>query len=86
MGVSMQEMVNNAIALLPPAGEWVEFDEYKSNLYSSNPQNGRDVFAHLIRRELVLKRLDTNTDGKVVVFLSRLNMPTSSAVGKVSKK
>jgi hypothetical protein len=72
-GSSLQEMVSDAIELLPPFGKWVEFDAFKAGLYGKNPEKGRDVFAHLIKRDLVLKKLDTNTGGQVVVFLSRLS-------------
>jgi len=68
---SMQDMTGSAIELLPKVGEWVEFDAYKSNLYAANPAKGKDVFAHIIKNDLVLKKLDTNTNGQVVVFLSR---------------
>jgi len=71
MPASMQTMTDSAIDLLPQAGEWVEFDNFKSSLYQSNPEKGRDVFAHIIKNDLVNKKLDTNTDGQVVVFLSR---------------
>lgn len=72
-GDSMQEMVNSAVELLPKQGEWVEFDKYKADLYANNPSKGKDVFAHLIKRDLVAKKLDTNTSGQVVVLLSRLS-------------
>lgn len=73
MAGTMTELIKGAIDLLPKKGDWVEFDAYKSSLYASQPEQGRDVFAHLIKRDLVLKKLDTNTEGKVVVFLSRVN-------------
>ncbi len=69
----LQDMVSSAVDLLPKKGEWVEFDEYKADLYAANPSKGRDVFAHLIRRDLVAKKLDTDTNGNVKVFLSRLS-------------
>lgn len=68
---SLQDMTRSAVDMLPKAGEWVEFDKYKADLYQANPAKGRDVFAHLIKNDLVLKKLDTNTSGQVVVFLSR---------------
>lgn len=71
MASSMQEMISSAVELLPKKGEWVEFDTYKDNLYGKNPAKGKDVFAHIIKNDLVLKKLDTNTNGQVVVFLSR---------------
>lgn len=71
MASSMESMTSSAVELLPKVGEWVEFDAYKANLYSANPEKGRDVFAHMIKNDLVLKKLDTNTNGQVVVFLAR---------------
>lgn len=68
---SLQDMTKSAVDMLPKTGEWVEFDKYKADLYQANPSKGRDVFAHLIKNDLVLKKLDTNTNGQVVVFLSR---------------
>jgi|EndMetStandDraft_7_1072992.scaffolds.fasta_scaffold90924_2 hypothetical protein len=73
MAKSFDVLVSEAVDLLPPKGEWVEFDAYKSNLYSKQPESGNAVFAHMIKRDVVLKKLDTNTSGKVVVFLSRVN-------------
>ncbi len=71
-GSEMQDMIGSALDLLPKPGEWVEFDAYKADLYEANPAKGRDVFAHLIKRDLVAKKLDTDTNGNVKVFLSRL--------------
>jgi len=71
MAQSMETMTDSAVELLPKAGEWMEFDKFKSTLYSANPEKGRDVFAHIIKNDIVLKKLDTNADGQVVVFLSR---------------
>jgi hypothetical protein len=64
-------MVKAAVALLPPAGEEVEFDTYKAKLYSEYPDGGRDSFAHMIKRDVVNKKLRKNADGKPVVMLSR---------------
>ncbi len=68
---TFDSMTKSAVDMLPKAGEWVEFDKYKADLYGANPEKGRDVFAHIIKNDLVVKKLDTNTNGKVVVFLSR---------------
>jgi hypothetical protein len=67
----MQSMVSDAIDLLPPAGQKVEFNAYKAQLYAANPNNGRDVFAHMIKRELVNKELGNNDENGIVVLLSR---------------
>jgi len=75
------DMVAAALELLPKAGEWMEFDDYKANLYNANPSKGRDVFAHIIKNDLALKKLDTNTEGRVVVMLSRLETADLRSVG-----
>ena len=67
----MDEMIASALELLPAAGSKVEFDVYKSKLYAANPEKGRDVFAYMIKRDLVQKELSRNSDGAVVVMLSR---------------
>lgn len=68
---TLDEMVRGSLDLLPPAGQKVDFDEYKSQLYAAYPDNGRDVFAHLIKREIVNKNLERNAEGKLVVMISR---------------
>lgn len=67
----LQSMVNEAVEMLPPAGEKVEFNAYKAQLYAANPDNGRDVFAHMIKREVVKKELGRNEENAIVVLLSR---------------
>lgn len=67
----MDEMIGAALALLPPAGQTVEFEAYKQKLYAANPTNGRDVFAHLLKRDLVGKKISRNAQGGMVVLLSR---------------
>jgi len=67
----MDELVVQAIALLPAVGQSVEFEAYKANLYAAIPDNGRDVFAHLIKKDLVGKKLSRDKDGNIVVMLSR---------------
>lgn len=81
----MNDMVQSAIDLLPASGEWVEFDDYKADLYAANVTKGQDVFAHLIKRDLILKKLDTNTEGRVVVMLSRPPTVTVTAPKKAAK-
>lgn len=73
MAKNFDELVSDAVNLLPPKGEWVEFDVYKSNLYGNQPESGQSVFAHMIKKDVVLKKLDTNSSGQVVVMLSRVS-------------
>jgi len=68
---SMQDSVGVAVGLLPPEGSKVEFNAYKSQLYSALPENGKDVFAHMIKANLINKELDRNDEGAIVVMLSR---------------
>lgn len=70
-GSSSQGNIEDALALLPPAGQEVEFDAYKAQLYTANPDNAKDAFTQMLKRELVNKRLVTKDDGKHVVMLSR---------------
>lgn len=71
MAKGMDEMLSEAVEMLPPVGKTVVFDDFKAQLYSANPNNGRDVFSYLIRQGLVQKRLSRNSDGQMVVLLSR---------------
>jgi hypothetical protein len=64
-------MIANALELLPPLGKEVEFDVYKSKLYAANPEKGRDVFAHLIKKDLIGKKLSHDENLKIVVLLFR---------------
>lgn len=71
MASTLQENINEAVALLPPAGEKVEFDTYKGQLYSANPNTGKDVFTYMLKNDLVKRELSKNADGKPIVLLSR---------------
>lgn len=68
---NLDTMTVEALALLPPAGQKVEFNAYKEKLYTANPNNGRDVFSHMIKKDLIAKTLDRDKDGKIVVMLAR---------------
>lgn len=63
--------MSQALDLLPANNGEVEFDAYKAQLYSQLPNNGRDVFAHMIKRDLVQKKLSRDSNGKIIVLLSR---------------
>lgn len=71
MAKGMDEMLGDAIEMLPPAGKTIVFDDFKAQLYAANPNNGRDVFSYLIRQGLIQKKLSKNSDGQMVVLLSR---------------
>jgi hypothetical protein len=68
---SQPAYVQSAIELLPAAGQWMDFDEYKAKLYLANPQNGRDVFAHLLKGDLIDKKMQPGKDGKPQVVVGR---------------
>lgn len=68
---TLDEMVLEALDLLPPAGQKMEFEVFKAKLYASNPSKGRDVFAHIIKNDLAVKELGRNASNKIVVNLSR---------------
>lgn len=68
---NLQDLVDAAVELLPPAGQEVEFDAYKAKLYAAYPDGGRDAFAHMIKKGVIAKKLMSGADGKPVVMLSR---------------
>lgn len=70
-GKTLQESIDAAVNLLPPLGQEVEFNAYKAKLYAADPNNGRDAFAHMIKKEVIAKKLGSNEQGKPVVMLSR---------------
>lgn len=76
MAVTTQGNIEDALDLLPPAGQEVEFNAYKAQLYAANPDTGKDAFTQILKRELVNKRLVTTEPGKHVVMLSRKGAPT----------
>jgi hypothetical protein len=71
--LTLDDAVQAALDLLPPAGTEVEFDAYKAQLYAVNPDNGRDAFAHILKRDLVNKQLVTTSPGVHKVMLSRVS-------------
>lgn len=68
---TLDQIVSAGVELLPPAGTEIEFDAYKAKLYAAYPDGGRDAFAHMIKGELVTKKLKQNAAGQPVVMLSR---------------
>jgi len=69
--LNLDQMSEQAVELLPAVGQTMEFDAYKAKLYAQFPESGRDVFSHLIRNDIVAKKLARGADGKPVVLLSR---------------
>jgi len=65
----VQAQIDEALELLPPTGE-VEFEAYKAQLYTANPDGGKAVFTHLLLTGKLQKRLQV-AGGAVTVFLSR---------------
>ena len=70
--MNLDQMVDEALDLLPPVGQTVDFDAYKEQLRTAYPDASRDIFAHMLRQNLVGKKLVRGEDGKPRVQLSRL--------------
>lgn len=68
---SLQGSIDAALEMLPPAGSVVEFDAFKSSLYAADPDGGKDAFTYMIKNDLVKRDLTRNSEGKIVVNLSR---------------
>ena len=68
---SLQEQIDEAVAMLPPKGERVEFDTFKANLYAANPDGGRDAFAYMLKRGLVKTRVTRQADKSMLTTLER---------------
>jgi len=66
----MQELLAQAIELLPKTGE-VQFDAYKASLNTAMPDKSKDVFTYLLKHNMLNKRVVVGEDHKVNVFLSR---------------
>lgn len=67
--LALNDVVADALELLPVEGE-IEFEAYKANLYAEYPEAGRDAFQHILKKDMVGKRLDTSTR-PVTVYLRR---------------
>lgn len=70
---SLDDIVKAGIAMLPPAGEKMVFDDFKAKLYAAYPDGGRDAFARMIKADLIKKELDKDKDGNHVLLVSRLS-------------
>lgn len=71
MASAFDGLVKEAVALLPADGGKVVFDDYKANLYAKQPETGRDVFAHMIKADIINKELGRDKDSNVVLYVSR---------------
>jgi len=67
--LNLNDVVSDALTLLPAEGE-VEFNDYKAQLYVEYPEQGRDAFQHMLKKDMFKKRLDTSAR-PVKVYLSR---------------
>lgn len=52
-----QDKIDAALALLPSDGSEVVFDAYKESLYRVMPDSGKEVFTHLLSKNMVKRRL-----------------------------
>jgi len=66
----MNELVSQALELLPKSGE-VVFDAYKAQLQSAMPDKAKDVFTHILKNDLLGKVVRYDSNGKITVYLSR---------------
>lgn len=69
MAASLDEQISVALALLPVEGE-VEFDAYKAQLQTANPDNAKAVFTKILIAKMANRRLQI-VDGQPTVYLSR---------------
>lgn len=67
------DIVKAGIDMLPPAGQTIEFDAFKAQLYAKYPDGGRDAFARMIKADLIKKELTKDKDGKMALLVSRLS-------------
>lgn len=68
---TLQGSIDGALELLPAEGGKVEFDTFKGQLYGADPDGGKDAFTYIIKNDLVKRELERNSEGKMVVMLSR---------------
>jgi hypothetical protein len=68
---TLQESIDAAVELLPPAGQSIEFDEFKAQLYAANPDGGRDAFAYMLKNKLVKTTVTRQADKSMRTTLER---------------
>ncbi|MBI1278192.1 MAG: hypothetical protein GC179_08700 [Anaerolineaceae bacterium] len=69
--LSLQEQIEAAVEMLPPAGETILFDEFKAKLYAANPNGGRDAFAFMLKNGLAKTTVQRQPDKSMKTFLQR---------------
>lgn len=68
---TLQEQIDAAVELLPPAGQSIEFDEFKSKLYAANPDGARDAFTYILKNGLVKTKVTRQADKSMKTTLER---------------
>jgi len=66
----MDDLVKQALELLPASGT-VVFDAYKAQLQTAMPDNAKDVFTHILKNNLLSKKVKYDNNKNIVVLLSR---------------
>lgn len=69
--VNLDQLVAQAIALLPSNGSTMEFNAYKTALYSAMPDHGKEAFTRMLTADLINKSLSRDSSGHTAVLLSR---------------
>ncbi len=68
---NLDQVVTQAVELLPDKGQTIEFNEYKAKLYEAYPESGQAAFAHMIKKDIILKAMGRDAEGKIIVLLAR---------------
>lgn len=68
---TLQEQIDAAVALLPPVGQSVEFDAFKAQLYTANPDGGKDAFTYMLKNGLVKTKVTRQADKTMKTTLER---------------
>lgn len=66
----MDELVQQALGMLPASGT-VVFDVYKAQLQTAMPDKAKDVFTHILKNNLLSKKVKYDENKNIVVLLSR---------------
>lgn len=67
----MNELVEQALALLPASGE-VVFDTYKAQINNAMPNQAKDVFTHILKNQLVKTRVAYDANKKITVYVGKV--------------
>lgn len=68
---TLQEQIDAAVEMLPPAGQRVEFDEFKAQLYAANPDGGKDALTYMLKNRLVTTTVVRQADKSMLTTLER---------------